>query len=56
MVYHPSYDETQWRELQDKACPMRGVIKWSKMLGLTLNPSPRDASQEAYPSYHIKGL
>ena len=56
MVYHPSYYETRWKVLRDKAGPMRGSLKRASGLGLTLPPSPRDASKDSCPSYHIKGL
>ena len=56
MVYHPSYYETRWRALRDKAGPMRDVIKRSTSIGIYLPLPPRNASKEACPSYHIKEL
>ena len=35
---------------------MRDTLKHAKGLGLILTPPPCNASKEACPSYHIKGL
>ena len=56
IVYYPSYDETMWRALRDKVFPMRGVLKRTTGLGLTLPPYPHDAFKESCPSYRFKGL
>ena len=47
MVYHPSYDKKRWRELRDKAVPMRDVLKRASGLGLNLPPPPCNVSKES---------
>ena len=41
MVYHPSYYETRWRLLRDKAGTMRDAIKRLTSIGLYLPLPPR---------------
>ena len=55
-MYHPQYDEAQWKGLQDWALPMCDVIRRSSALGLDMSPSPWDTLKESRASYHIKGL
>ena len=55
-VYCPRYDKKRLRALMNKVGPMRDVLKCILVLGLTLPPSPLNASEEACPPYHIKGV
>ena len=49
MVYHPSYDETRWRALRDKAGPMRDVLKRTTGLGFPFHRPPRDVLKKSCP-------
>ena len=42
--------------MKGRVVPVRYVIKRSTILGMSLAPSPHNASKESFPYYHIKGM